>query len=995
MYFYTAFYLPQSLELKIPQSFQIEIELIPSENDQLLPAGRVSDYILQKLNLNNSYRNDEIIKYLLITTTDFLPAYNNLLQWRRAQGLEVNYITIEEIDIQFEGRDLQEKIRNCIINYYEETGISYVTLGGNVDYIPDRKVFAFDCEYGSYTDENDIPSDMYYSCLHGDWDANENNVFGEENDETDYFPEVYVARIPVDSITEIEDYISRLIHYESGNIPDYNKAAGFSMELWPNSNSEICQQYIYDKYFPEYYNIQFLYGSENNQDNAYLLMNENQNIIQHTGHAGRQSLALQHGRIRVSELNLLYNNWGGVFYSIGCWAAALDYNSIGENLVSQVDKGFLGFVGNSRYGWGAPAAPGFGFSEFYQKTFFRELFAGSTKLAEANALQKLDFIPYFNGTSVYKWIAYQLNALGDSYFDLNISNPQNMNYTLNFDNDQYQFYISSAGIPLSNVVVSCGDQLAFSNASGQADLEIELLNDPIILYKKGYKTIFIDPEDILPGLYLEYVNIMPQLLVSQGETITIEPVLYNSMQHEIAFEVIYEYNPNEISLDFENNSGIIAEETSLNLSEVDINIKSLADSYQMENGKNILFMQKISSADTGEILTERSIGFTVQAPSITVSAFNYLTDEIVAGDEFQVEFFLHNNGSFSLTGLALELSSTSHFLYFDNPNLQFDIYFDSGAELAFTNQITISENAPSDFTAYLNVNILSSYLEQTYQFSKTVFLSSGKIDFQDDFENSQPWELEPEWQIVDNFSNSGNNSLSCRPQFIGNYTAETPNLTYFPGMELAFYYKYKMPMYGNDGVFIIFESQSISDTLLFLGAGGALPENNSRLPEVYIEGDWAEYVLNFSDIMVHDLEPGTPFSVTLKFNFSEVIENFNEYFIINDIGVFFDDFRIGMEKHEPDAIEDNKLAVFPNPSRRSCLPRFSFYQPVNGSCIMKIFNSKGKLVKEFNYNSLGEGNLTLFWDGKDKWGKGVASGLYFILIDTGPTKYINKFVFLK
>jgi len=320
---------------------------------------------------------------------------------------------------------------------------------------------------------------------------------------------------------------------------------------------------------------------------------------------------------------------------------------------------------------------------------------------------------------------------------------------------------------------------------------------------------------------------------------------------------------------------------------------------------------------------------------------------------------------------------------------------DSGSELAFKNQIKVSENIPSDLTALLNLNILSSYLEQTYQFSKTVFLSSGKIDFQDDFENNQSWELEPEWQIVDNFSYNGDRSLSCRPQFIGNYSAETPNLTYLPGMELAFYYKYKMPMYGNDGVFIVFESPEISDTLLFLGAGGALPNNNSRLPEVYIESDWAEYVLNFNDIMVNDIEPGTPFSITLEFNFSEVIENFNEYFIMNDIGVFFDDFRIGMEKHEPDAADDKKLLVFPNPSRMSCLPRFSFYQPADGRCIMKIFNSKGELVKEKNYNSLGEGNLTLFWDGRDKWGKGAASGLYFILIDTGARKYMNKFVFIK
>jgi len=71
-------------------------------------------------------------------------------------------------------------------------------------------------------------------------------------------------------------------------------------------------------------------------------------------------------------------------------------------------------------------------------------------------------------------------------------------------------------------------------------------------------------------------------------------------------------------------------------------------------------------------------------------------------------------------------------------------------------------------------------------------------------------------------------------------------------MELSFYYKYKMPMYGEDGVYIILEHSGISDTLLFLGAGGALPENNLRTPQVYIESDWAKYSININEVLVQE-----------------------------------------------------------------------------------------------------------------------------------------------
>ena len=62
---------------------------------------------------------------------------------------------------------------------------------------------------------------------------------------------------------------------------------------------------------------------------------------------------------------------------------------------------------------------------------------------------------------------------------------------------------------------------------------------------------------------------------------------------------------------------------------------------------------------------------------------------------------------------------------------------------------------------------------------------------------------------------------------------------------------------------------------------------------------------------------------------------------------------------------------------------------------MKIYNIKGEVVDQHNYNILGNGRINLYWDGNDKWGNPAASGIYLILIDTGEEKIRGKFAFIK
>jgi hypothetical protein len=123
--------------------------------------------------------------------------------------------------------DTQAVIRNFIIDAYMNWGIEYVLLGGDGDgddvggesgddIIPHR---GFYVNSGYYVDD-DIPSDMYYACLDGNFNYDEDLYWGEYNDgpdgdEVDLYTEVYVGRAPVDSEEELSNFVMKTLAYET------------------------------------------------------------------------------------------------------------------------------------------------------------------------------------------------------------------------------------------------------------------------------------------------------------------------------------------------------------------------------------------------------------------------------------------------------------------------------------------------------------------------------------------------------------------------------------------------------------------------------------------------------------------------------------------------------------------------------------------------------------------------------------------------------------
>lgn len=100
----------------------------------------------------------------------------------------------------------------------------------------------------------------------------------------------------------------------------------------------------------------------------------------------------------------------------------------------------------------------------------------------------------------------------------------------------------------------------------------------------------------------------------------------------------------------------------------------------------------------------------------------------------------------------------------------------------------------------------------------------------------------------------------------------------------------------------------------------------------------------------------------------------------------------GQDETTP-AIPKLNLSVSPNPFSESCDIQAKL--PAAGHAFLAVYNLRGQVIRELDLGSLPSGETKLNWDGRDSKGNSVASGIYFIRIDTGKQQGICKTLKLK
>ncbi len=86
--------------------------------------------------------------------------------------------------------------------------------------------------------------------------------------------------------------------------------------------------------------------------------------------------------------------------------------------------------------------------------------------------------------------------------------------------------------------------------------------------------------------------------------------------------------------------------------------------------------------------------------------------------------------------------------------------------------------------------------------------------------------------------------------------------------------------------------------------------------------------------------------------------------------------------------------IYPNPFNP--FANISFYvQNENANTTISIYNLKGKHITTLLDKKMPRGNNSISWNGKDKKGKQVASGIYFAVLKNGLYKTSQKMILLK
>ena len=151
-----------------------------------------------------------------MTNEAMAPAFQRLADWKTKKGIPAVVRTIEWIEAArpFGGgsggdgaefhpgrvREVGSRVGGARRRYRRHSGA--------------LRAFSFSRQ------DSQVPTDMYYSCLDGSWNADGDSLWGEAyhscsdpGDDADLYAEVYIGRMPASSLAEADLLVDKTIDY--------------------------------------------------------------------------------------------------------------------------------------------------------------------------------------------------------------------------------------------------------------------------------------------------------------------------------------------------------------------------------------------------------------------------------------------------------------------------------------------------------------------------------------------------------------------------------------------------------------------------------------------------------------------------------------------------------------------------------------------------------------------------------------------------------------
>ncbi len=352
---------------------------------------------------------------VIIGPESYRSSVADYISFKASLGQRVYFASMTADIASQNGTDLPMKIRNYITYAYNTYGIQYVLLAGDITKVPARD------NIPNYYDVKAIYSDVYYSCLDGTWDENNNGIYGETTDNAmDRLAEVYVGRFAASNTTDLTKMFNKTKTYLSlSPTSSFLKTVSVLGENMDTNNPPETSGTLYDNYMGNIFNndnkfIAIQHGVY--ADSANFTNEANSNAAQlymHDGHGNTNiDMLLTDSDITEGKFS---NTLPFIVYSSGCFANNFLNSGAISRYFLQISHGALAFIGNTNYGWYSPGVAN-GASNVYQAEFYNQVVSGSPQLGKAIALaREKETTSLFYSTDHYglRDLFFCINLLGD------------------------------------------------------------------------------------------------------------------------------------------------------------------------------------------------------------------------------------------------------------------------------------------------------------------------------------------------------------------------------------------------------------------------------------------------------------------------------------------------------------------------------------------------------------------------------------------------------
>ncbi len=980
-------------------------------------------------------------EYLMIIDGSKAAQWQPLVDYYGSRGISATMKAVDQILASTPGQDDQEKIRNFIIDFYNENPLRYVLLAGDTDVIPHR---GFYVNMDGGNTDNDIPADMYYSCLDGTWNADNDTHWGEPQ-EADLVPELALGRICYNNDAEIANQINKIFMYQVAPVEAQIKSAGFVGEwLWdgPTWGGDYMDEMIGGSSahgyttvgVPTSWNITTLYDRTAGQADSWgpsqirPFLSTGANLVNHLGHSNTTySMRLSNSQATATSIS----NDGAaqnfsIYFTQGCYAGAFDnrgteVNSYGPDSITEkftsLPTSAAGMISHSRYGWGTQGSTA-GPSQYFHREYIDAIFGENINaLGYTLVDSKIDNIPFITGSGVMYWVTYETNLFGCPVTSIWSDTPQSI--TANLPSVWLvglNHYTIQTNAPHALLKIKQTDDILYESYADETGIiNVEMLQGLL----PGNYTVYISAPNFYPSTHNIFVTAsdMPYIVCENASNSDEDGILHTG---EIVDISMYIKNLGMISQDTGGTIHLSSESANIEILQgtYSFDAVAVADSLYAENAFQIKIIGSFADHTTASLVfnsvyddlqTDSFYRIELSAPVLDLLSYTVHSDGpyLMPGDSADVGFKVQNTGSgaaFSPIMVFFTSDSTINTSVYD---LSLPVVA-AGETIELGNAFSIDISEDAELGVSVSVfYMLSAENGTVAEGSFTIHVGMMNYDFEQDTQNWDSVQINQgfvnQWHRSSAQNATAGGAYSMKFGGAGNvqYSGSAYGALLSPEMNLGYNSKLKFkhrmdaenhasyPAYAWDGGNV---QMSLNGGAWFLiQPVGSYPHqiyNNPASPfatgtPVYSGSfGWTEAEFDLST-----------YSGPVKFRFV-----FGSDGYVGGEGWYVDDIRL---ESEPSATDD-QISIpivlvmdqnFPNPFNPKTNINFSL--PQAQAAQISIYNLKGQLVKKLLDANLPAGKNMITWDGTDDNGKTVSSGIYSYRLQSGGKNITRKMMLMK